>query len=123
MLTTKQYLLNKAIRIRRNNGNNPQNVELTDAVQVNMVDCPSSNHRAPHVVVRLNNTLDIPALIDTGSVFSMLDFQVAKRLSGLVIGESQVTPIVANGETIPLMGHTAHLYDNVDFGNQFPEPF
>jgi len=104
MITSKQYLGNKAVRIRRNDGNNPQNIGLTDALQVNTVDYPSSNHRAPHVLVRFNNILDIPALIDTGAVLSLLDFQIAKRLSGLAIRETQVTPIAANGETIPLMG-------------------
>jgi len=58
----------------------------------------------PHVNVVINGIMEVSALVDTGAVYSLLDYQVAKKLPELSIRESYVRPVAANGEIIPLVG-------------------
>jgi len=71
-------------------------------------------NRAPYITICLNNEVFARCLIDTGSVFSIIDSKVFAKLKNCKVYPSMVTPIAANGSHIHMLGT---IFVNVKFSD------
>jgi len=65
-------------------------------------------------MIKINDEILARCLVDTGSVFSIIDSKVYDKLEGCRVHPAKVTPIAANGSPIPMLGT---IFVNVKFAD------
>jgi len=74
----------------------------------------SAPNKTPYITIGINDEISARCLVDTGSVFSIIDSKVYAKLKSCRVHPAMVTPIAANGSPIPMLGT---IFVNVKFAD------